>query len=91
MPRCSRALPALVLTLFPLTAYPQQHPHPKGGLGTVHFATTCSPGVASRFDRGIALLHSFEFGAAIRSFEEVLAADRAARWHIGSGLSRWST
>jgi hypothetical protein len=74
-----------------LTAHSQDHGHPKGGLGTVHFATTCSPGVASKFDHAVALLHSFEFGAAIRSFEEVLAADpdcAMAQW--GIALSRWT-
>ena len=82
---------AVLLTLPAFAAYPQEHPHPKGGLGTVHFATTCSPAVTSKFDHAVALLHSFEFGAAIKSFEEVVAADSTcamAQW--GIALSRWS-
>lgn len=85
------AAAAILLTVSTLAAHAQEHPHPEGRLGTVHFATTCSPGVASRFDRAVALLHSFEFGAAIRSFEEILAADSTcamAEW--GIALARWT-
>lgn len=60
-------------------------------LGTVHFATSCSQAVAPRFDRAVALLHSFEFGASITAFNDVLAVDSTcaiAYW--GIALSRWS-
>ena len=46
-----------------------------GELGRVHFETTCEEAVAPTFDRGVALLHSFWFRAAIETFEAVLAAD----------------
>jgi hypothetical protein len=47
--------------------------------------------VAPRFDRAVALLHSFEFGASIRAFEEVIAADSTcAMAHWGIALSRWT-
>ncbi|MDQ6633674.1 MAG: hypothetical protein M3Z10_02840 [Gemmatimonadota bacterium] len=60
-------------------------------LGTVHFATSCAPASAPTFDRGIALLHSFEFGASIRAFNDVLAADSTcAMAYWGIALSRWS-
>ena len=60
-------------------------------LGVVHFPTTCRPAVAPAFDRAVALLHSFEFGAAIRGFNEVLAADSTcAMAHWGVALSRWT-
>jgi hypothetical protein len=60
-------------------------------LGTVHFETSCNPAVASRFDRAVALLHSFEFGASIRGFNDVLAADSTcAMAYWGIALSRWS-
>jgi hypothetical protein len=71
-----------------------QHGHPPVAterLGTVHFPTTCSPSVAPKFDRAVALLHSFEFGASIRAFNEVLAADSTcAMAHWGIALSRWT-
>ena len=70
----------------------QQHAHPAPEkLGVVHFPTSCAPAVRPQFDRAIALLHSFEFGAAIRGFESVLAADStcAMAWW-GIAMSRWS-
>jgi tetratricopeptide (TPR) repeat protein len=86
---------AAILLIFPAVAYSQQQAHPQGPptetLGTVHFATSCSPSVAPQFDRAVALLHSFEFGESIRTFNEVLAADSTcamAQW--GIALSRWS-
>ncbi|MDP9205750.1 MAG: hypothetical protein M3P12_09885 [Gemmatimonadota bacterium] len=95
MTRVFVAAVAALLTLPALDAYSQEAPHPQAalteGLGTVHFATSCSPSVARQFDRGVALLHSFEFGSSIRAFNEVLAADSTcaiAQW--GIALSRWS-
>jgi hypothetical protein len=75
------------------SAQEHAHPHgaPTGEFGTVHLATSCSPSVAPQVDRAVALLHSFEFGASIKTFNEVLAADSTcamAQW--GIALSRWS-
>jgi hypothetical protein len=91
----SVAAHAVLLTSFALAASAQEHAHPAaaptGEFGTVHFATSCSPTVGPQFDRAIALLHSFEFGASIRTFNEVLAADSTcamAQW--GIALSRWT-
>jgi hypothetical protein len=59
-------------------------------LGTVHFATSCTPAAQPDFDRAVALLHSFEFGRAIAGFETTVAADPScamAEW--GIALSRW--
>ncbi|MGH7711636.1 MAG: hypothetical protein ACREOG_10140, partial [Gemmatimonadaceae bacterium] len=95
MPHASFAATAFLLALPAFAAYPQQHAHPQGApqekLGTVHFATSCSPGVAPQFNRAVALLHSFEFGASIRAFNDVLAADSTcAMAHWGIALSRWT-
>ena len=86
---------AVLLAFPPFAAYAQdpahQHAAQTERLGTVHFATSCSPSVAPQFDRAVALLHSFEFGASIRAFNEVLAADSScAMAHWGIALSRWS-
>jgi hypothetical protein len=60
-------------------------------LGTVHFATSCNPRVAPQFDRGVALLHSFEFGESIRTFNQVIAADSTcAMAYWGIAMSRWT-
>ncbi|HEY8848109.1 MAG TPA: hypothetical protein VIO12_02385 [Thermoanaerobaculia bacterium] len=95
MTRLSVAAAAVLLTLPALAAYSQEHAHPEAAptekLGTVHFATSCSPSVAPQFDRAVALLHSFEFGASIQAFNAVLAADSScamADW--GIALSRWT-
>src|SRR6266480_1002603 len=95
MTRVSIAGTAVLLAISISPARAQEQPHPQNTsaekLGTVHFVTSCSPGVAPRFDRAVALLHSFEFGASIRAFNEVLAADSTcAMAHWGIALSRWS-
>jgi hypothetical protein len=71
-----------------------QHQHDAGAppqrLGKVHFDTSCSPSVAAEFDRGVALLHSFWFSAAIDSFNAVLAKDPSCGIaHWGIALSWW--
>jgi tetratricopeptide (TPR) repeat protein len=69
----------------------QQHVHPQGErLGTVHFVTSCTETAQPQFDRAVALLHSFEFGAAIKAFEDTLAGDPScAMTQWGIALSRW--
>ncbi len=84
----------LLLFLTAGSAASQQHAHPRRAtperLGTVHFPTSCSESVTPRFNRAVALLHSFEFGASIRAFSDVLAADSTcAMAHWGIALSRW--
>ena len=64
--------------------------HDAGHLGTVHFETSCAPAARPPFEKGVALLHSFGFSDAVRSFEGVLTADStcvAAYW--GLALSAW--
>jgi hypothetical protein len=94
MRRVSVAATAALLGLPALAASAQEHAHPQiapGEFGTVHFATSCAPKVAPQFDRAVAMLHSFEFGASIRAFNEVLAADSTcAMAYWGIALSRWT-
>src|SRR6185295_13195729 len=52
-------------------------------LGTVRFVTSCAPTVQPRFDRAVALLHSFHLDAAVDAFTEVAAADPAC------GMAHW--
>lgn len=47
----------------------------EGELGVVHFENSGSPAAQAPFLRGLLLLHSFEYGAARRSFQEALKAD----------------
>jgi hypothetical protein len=70
-----------------------QHEHgaPAGRIGAVHFDTSCAPAVQKEFDRGVALLHSFWFSAAIASFTTVLQGDpRCVMAHWGIAMSWWS-
>ena len=59
-------------------------------LGTVSFATSCTPAAQPIFNRAISLLHSFEFRHAIEGFDQTLKTDPAcgiAYW--GIALSAW--
>ena len=95
MTRMAVTAAAVLLALPAFAAHSQQRVRPESAaieqLGTVHFATSCSPAVAPQFDRAAALLHSFEFGASIRAFNEVLAVDSTcAMAYWGIALSRWT-
>src|SRR5258708_21991339 len=66
-----------------------QHGEP-GRLGTVKFSNSCREDVQPAFARGMALLHSFEFGTAIDAFADVVRRDPScgvALW--GTGLAQW--
>lgn len=71
----------------------QEHEHASAGpekLGTVHFESACAAAVQGPFDRGVALLHSFEFGEAIQAFEALAKSDPTcgmAYW--GVALAAW--
>jgi hypothetical protein len=92
MPRSLTVVVAL--SLVPTSFVAAQHDEHAGAstekLGTVHFETSCAPAVAADFDRGAALLHSFEFRPAIQSFERVLASDSACTMaHWGIAMAYW--
>ena len=68
----------------------QAHQHESEKLGTVRFSTSCSARAQPVFTRAMALLHSFEFSAAIEGFTAANTADPGcaiAYW--GIALSRW--
>jgi|KBSSwiStaDraftv2_1062776.scaffolds.fasta_scaffold29166_2 hypothetical protein len=84
----------LAFSLATIAASAQQHEHPAAPLeklGTVTFTNSCNAAAQVPFNRGIALLHSFEFGRAIEAMDTTLKADPScgiAAWAIA--LSRWS-
>jgi hypothetical protein len=45
------------------------------GLGRVHFETSCTPQAQEKFDRGLAMVHSFFYPDSIQAFTEAAAAD----------------
>ncbi len=60
------------------------------GSASVHFETSCAPEVKADFNKGVALLHSFWFPEAIKTFESILARDaNCAMAHWGIALSHW--
>ena len=52
----------------------RDHPAPEK-LGHVAFPTTCAPAVQAKFERAVALLHSFAYGPAESAFAEVARED----------------
>src|SRR5688572_10952814 len=78
----------IVMLVAGVTA--QDHQHPAGRLGTVHFETSCTAAAQQSFDRALALLHSFAFSGAAEGFNQALVADPAcaiAYW--GLALTAW--
>jgi len=85
---------SLLVTLAASQAYAQMAMHDHAAmerLGSVHFETSCDAEAQPRFDRAVALMHSFQFGPAIEGYRAALAADPScaiAYW--GVALSSWS-
>jgi hypothetical protein len=77
---------ASLLTLVSLAAPAAQH-HDQ--LGTVTFPTSCAPLVQEEFNRGVAMLHSYWFNYAGKTFRHVLEQDPGcamAYWGIALDL-----
>lgn len=100
--RSARAIPGLILaicTTLASAAMPaaQGHHHGGGGeaispghLGQVHFPISCAPAVQQNFEKGVALLHSFQYSASDQTFKQVAAADPScaiAYW--GEAMTLW--
>jgi tetratricopeptide (TPR) repeat protein len=54
---------------------PRHHHDADEKLGAVSFPTSCAPAIQSQFERGLALLYSFEYEVADAQFEEVAKKD----------------
>jgi hypothetical protein len=64
---------------------------PPEQLGRVHFRTSCAPAIEKRFERAMALLHSFWANDAIKEFNAVLQQDPScaiAYWGIAVALQQ---
>ena len=54
-------------------------------LGTVHFPVSCTPDAQKAFEKGVALLHSFWYEEAEKTFIERRKTEtRIAPWRIGA-------
>ena len=63
--------------------------HGVTGLGKVNFPNSCSPAVQEQLQTAVAMLHSFFYSAAKRSFEEIAVQDNdcvIAAWGFASIL-----
>jgi tetratricopeptide (TPR) repeat protein len=79
---------SLSLIASPLCAQEKhEHPAPEK-LGVVAFANSCAPSVQARFERSVALLHSFAYAPAEQAFREVAVADaKCAMAHWGMAMT----
>jgi tetratricopeptide (TPR) repeat protein len=72
---------ALAFALAPPLSVQAQDPHahdhgtPPDRLGRVSFPVSCTPEASARFERAVALLHSFWWSEADRAFRSVAEAD----------------
>src|SRR3954452_11494809 len=82
--RCQLTVTSLICfsLVAPLIAQEHEHPAPEK-LGSVNFPTACSPKTQKEFERGLALLHSFAYSAAEKSFRDVITADP------GCAMAHW--
>ncbi|MGH9596399.1 MAG: hypothetical protein ACRD3K_06335, partial [Edaphobacter sp.] len=78
-----------LLALLPAASAQEMHDHPAPEkLGRVSFPISCAPAVQARFNRGVALLHSFAYTAAEHTFQEVADQDpKCAMAHWGMAMT----
>src|ERR1700686_1407482 len=73
--RAGAILTALLL-VHPLYAqHDHEHSADLGNLGTVHFVTSCNAAAQGDVTRGVALIHSFWYSEAEKSFRQAAADD----------------
>lgn len=72
-------------------SFAQADHHPSAEkLGSVNFSTSCSAAAQPQFNRGVALMHSFQFARAIEAYQGTLASDPScAMAYWGIALSSW--
>ena len=87
--RLSIPLVISLLLLAPAIAFGDDQQTGSGKLGEVSFATSCDPKVQTKFERAVAMLHSFWYSAGEAAFRDVLAKDPScaiATWGIAAIL-----
>src|SRR5881296_1821436 len=85
------AVPGALCLVLVARVSAQEHIHdgaPGEPLGRVAFATSCRPDAQARFERAVALLHSFWYEKAADTFREAVAADSTcAMGYWGQAMS----
>src|SRR5881296_4067240 len=87
------AVPGALCLVLVARVSAQEHVHDGAHgeqLGRVAFATSCRPDAQARFERAMALLHSFWWEEGDRAFRAVAAADSTcAMAYWGLALNVW--
>lgn len=65
----------LICAITPLGHGQQTKPEPATGFGQVHMQISCQPEVQAQFDQALAMLHTFSFPEATKSFAAVAQQD----------------
>jgi tetratricopeptide (TPR) repeat protein len=88
---CRFAALVAVAAVSPLPLFAQGHDHgPAEQLGRVSFPVSCNAEAQRRFERAMALLHSFWWEAGDKAFREVAEADGAcAMAYWGLAINAW--
>ena len=85
------AIASLIVLSFASPCFAQNEPHHHDAaekLGTVSFPTSCAPAAQAQFERGMALLYSFEYETAGNQFQEIQKKDPAcAMAYWGQAMS----
>lgn len=83
--------PVLFIFLLSSRLLSAQEVHDHGvpeKLGSVSFSVSCSPAVQEKFNRSVALLHSFAYAAAEKSFQDMAQLDpQCAMAHWGIAMT----
>src|SRR5579864_4521772 len=89
MKRLLMAGAAVTLAASGICAQEHRHvPETTEKLGKVSFAISCAGGAQSEFERGVALLHSFWYEEAEKSFRQIAARDAScAMAYWGQAMS----
>ena len=86
------AVLAALFSSTPLSAHEDEQPRPRGNeqLGEVNFSISCSAAAQQEFNRGAAILHSFYYPDALKSFTKVTEIDSScAMGYWGIAMSSW--
>jgi tetratricopeptide (TPR) repeat protein len=82
-------MPSIVLFALFAFGLPAAAQHEQHQLGKVSFPTSCDPKAQAEFERGVAMLHSYWFNYAGKTFRGILEQDPAcamAYWGIAMDL-----
>ena len=88
IPSCSRICLLAVLLVARVSAHAQTSGPAQAQLGKVNFPTSCSTEVQPLIEKGVALLHSFQYMEAHQTFAAVETGDpKCAMAHWGKAMS----